>query len=298
MKTMAPDDVPTIAIANHSNSSGSPWLLKEKLLLGLTPRQYGKLLLNNPLNWWLGMILAVGIPLLAQRYLFGLAAVTHASQDYPWGIFLGFGLFGMVPLSASGFLLSTAVEIFDRKDFHPIERLALLNGLLGYFFAVIYLLVDLGMPWRLAYPMLVSFGPAAVLFLVAWHVATYLTVQVAEIVPAFVLAHFVDRHDVWMIQVGRRLGEAEGNEDHALGHVPVSPDLEGDLAAPGRVELTVFDLRGRQVRSWNSGSVAIGSHDYHWNGRDASGRDAPSGLYFIRLRSGEFQTTRPLVLSR
>jgi Ni/Fe-hydrogenase subunit HybB-like protein len=37
----------------------------------------------------------------------------------------------MVPLSASGFMLGTTVELFGRKDFHPIERLALLNGLLG-----------------------------------------------------------------------------------------------------------------------------------------------------------------------
>ena len=40
------------------------------------------------------------------------------------------------------------------------------------------------MPWRLTYPMFVSLGPAAVLFLVAWHVATYLSVQIAELVPA------------------------------------------------------------------------------------------------------------------
>jgi hypothetical protein len=48
-----------------------------------------------------------------------------------------------------------------------------------------FLQVDLGQPWRLIYPMFVSLGPAAVLFLVAWHVATYLSVQVAELVPAF-----------------------------------------------------------------------------------------------------------------
>ncbi|WP_243688201.1 hypothetical protein [Geotalea toluenoxydans] len=56
---------------------------------------------------------------------------------------------------------------------------------MGYFFAVVYLLVDLGQPWRLPYPMVVSFGPAAVLFLVAWHVATYLSVQVAEVSASF-----------------------------------------------------------------------------------------------------------------
>lgn len=64
------------------------------------------------------------------------------------------------------------------------------------------------------------------------------------------------------------------------------------------VDLGIYDLRGRLMASWNSGSVDIGSHDYQWNGRDSGGRDAPSGLYFIRLRSSEMQTTRPFILSR
>ena len=162
-----------------------PWSFKDKLFLGLTPGQYLGQALRNPFNWLLGLIFAVGLPLIAYRYMFGLGVVTHSSNDYPWGLFLGFGLFVMVPLSASGFMLGTAVEIFGRHDFEPIERLALLNGLLGYFFAVVYLLVDLGQPWRLPYPMFVSFGPAAVLFLVAWHVSTYLSVQVAEVSVAF-----------------------------------------------------------------------------------------------------------------
>lgn len=159
--------------------------LNDKIFLGHSFNEYMRIVVSNPLNWMLGIVLLIGIPLLLQRYILGIHSVTHSSQDYPWGIMLGFGLFGMVPLSASGFLLSTSVEIFGRKDFQPIERLALLNGLLGYFFAVVYLLVDLGMPWRLAYPMFVSLGPAAVLFLVAWHVATYLSVQIAELIPAF-----------------------------------------------------------------------------------------------------------------
>ena len=94
--------------------------LREKLLLGLTLKEYGGLVLKNPVNWVLCIILAIGLPLLAQRYVYGLQAITHESQDYPWGVVLGFGLFAMVPLSASGFLLSTTVEIFQRDDFHPI----------------------------------------------------------------------------------------------------------------------------------------------------------------------------------
>ena len=174
-----------IPIVDHNRNEGTLWLIKEKILLGLSPEEYKTMLKRNPVNWFLFVLLGVGIPLIIIRYFFGLDTVTHSSNDYPWGLFLGFGLFGMVPLSASGFLLGTTVEIFGRKDFVPIERLALLNGLLGYFFAVVYLEVDLGMPWRLPYPMFVSLGPAAVLFLVAWHVATYLSVQIAEILPAY-----------------------------------------------------------------------------------------------------------------
>lgn len=189
-----------LPVVGPSGSDGKPWSLKDRLLLGLSPTQYLQQMWRNPVNWLLLIIFMVGVPLLALRYLYGLDAVTHGSNDYPWGLFLGFGLFGMVPLSASGFLLGTTVTLFGREDFHPIERLALLNGLLGYFFAVVYLMVDLGMPWRLAYPMFVSFGPAAVLFLVAWHVATYLSVQIAELLPA--LFEWLDRTG-WKIYIKR-----------------------------------------------------------------------------------------------
>lgn len=171
--------------SHYNDADKKPRTLMNKFLLGLTPQQYLAQALLNPVNWLLAAIFAVGLPLIAGRLFFGLSWVTHSSNDYPWGLFLGFGLFAMVPLSSSGFQLGTACEVFGRHDLEPIERIGLLNGLLGYLFAVIYLLVDLGQPWRLPYPMAVAFGPAAVLFLVAWHVATYLSVQVAEVSTSF-----------------------------------------------------------------------------------------------------------------
>ncbi|MFT5702348.1 MAG: Ni/Fe-hydrogenase subunit HybB-like protein [Desulforhopalus sp.] len=186
MKNIA-TDLPHLPITGSVKPNGSTWKIKEQLFLGLPFADYRQKVTSSWLNRILFVIIAVGLFFLGQRYIFGLSMITHASNDYPWGLFLGFGLFAMVPLSASGFLLGTTVVIFGRQDFHSIERLALLNGLLGYFFAVVYLEVDLGMPWRLAYPMFVSFGPAAVLFLVAWHVATYLSVQIAELLPALFL---------------------------------------------------------------------------------------------------------------
>lgn len=199
MKTFTSENI-QLPVRGSTKADGTIWSLLERLRLGLSGKQYLKQLRRNPVNWLLLVIFSIGLPLLLQRYIFGLGSVTHASNDYPWGLFLGFGLFAMVPLSASGFLLGTTVTLFGRQDFHPIERLALLNGLLGYFFAVVYLEVDLGMPWRLAYPMVVSLGPAAVLFLVAWHVATYLSVQIAEVLPA--LFEWLGR-PAWKFQIKR-----------------------------------------------------------------------------------------------
>lgn len=158
------------------------WFM-DKLLMGMTWPEYIRTLIT-PFNIVAALILSVGLPLIAMRFMFGLATITHASNDYPWGLLLGWGLFGGVPLSATGFVMATAYYIFGFKKYHPLVRLAVLTGLLGYFFAVIYLLTDLGRPWRIYYPMTIAFGTASVLFLVAWHVATYLTVQLIEFSPA------------------------------------------------------------------------------------------------------------------
>jgi len=185
MKTYVANGKLPLATHYNEKDNATKWSVKDKLLLGLTTSEYITQAIRNPLNWLFALIFTVGGYVTITRFIFGLGYVTHSSYDYPWGLFLVLGLFAMVPLSASGFMLGTTVEVFGRDDFKPIERLALLNGLLGYLFAVIFLQVDLGQPWRLIYPMFVSLGPAAVLFLVAWHVATYLSVQVAELVPAF-----------------------------------------------------------------------------------------------------------------
>jgi Ni/Fe-hydrogenase subunit HybB-like protein len=155
----------------------------EKLRMGMTWQEYTRSLIT-PFNVIAAIILSIGIPVILIRLVQGLAFATHASNEYPWGLLLGWGLFGGVPLSATGFVMATAYYIFGFKDYHPLVRLGVLTGLLGYFFAVIYLLIDLGRPWRIYFPMAIGFGTASVLFLVAWHVATYLTVQLLEFSPA------------------------------------------------------------------------------------------------------------------
>jgi Ni/Fe-hydrogenase subunit HybB-like protein len=154
------------------------WFMR-KLLMGMTWPEYIRSLVT-PFNIVAAVILSIGLPLIALRFMYGLAFVTHASQNYPWGLYLGWGLFTGVPLSATGFVMGTAYYIFGFRGYRSIVRLAILAGFLGYLFAVIYLLNDLGRPWKIYYPMLIKYGTASILFLVAWHVALYLTVQLLE----------------------------------------------------------------------------------------------------------------------
>jgi Ni/Fe-hydrogenase subunit HybB-like protein len=160
-----------------------PARFMDKLLMGMPLSDYVRTLIT-PFNVVAMGILCVGIPLIVLRFVDGLATITHASNEYPWSILLGWGLFSGVPLSATGYIMATAVYVFGFKKYHPLVRLGVLTGFLGYLFAVIYLLIDIGRPWRIYYPMAVSYGPTSVLFLVAWHVALYLTVQLLEFSPA------------------------------------------------------------------------------------------------------------------
>jgi hypothetical protein len=71
---------------------------------------------------------------------------------------------------------------------------------------------------------------------------------------------------------------------------PFAPATElrfalSNAAALEPVSLVVIDAAGRQVRTLVDGSLEPGQHQVAWDGRDESGRDAPSGLYFAVLRT-------------
>ena len=174
--------------------------VRERIFLGLSVKEYLRGLIK-PFNIVAGIIILIGLPFVIMRFTQGLGAVTHASQDQPWGLFLTWGLFTGVPLAATGFIMSSAVYIFGLKNYHSLVRPAVLTGFIGYLFAVIFLLFDLGRPWRLPYPMTIAFGTTSVLFLVGWHVALYLSTQLVEFCPAIFEWIGANRFRKWALGV-------------------------------------------------------------------------------------------------
>jgi hypothetical protein len=63
-------------------------------------------------------------------------------------------------------------------------------------------------------------------------------------------------------------------------------------------EIAVYDLAGRRVRQLRSGAAASGESRVAWDGRGESGRRAPAGVYWVRLRGESVEDARRVVLLR
>ena len=89
-----------------------------------------------------------------------------------------------------------------------------------------------------------------------------------------------------------------------LALAPPSPNpafsstrLAWSLPAAGRVQLRIFDTKGRFVRGWG-GDAPAGFGALVWDLRDAGGSLVSSGTYYLVLESGGARQMRTLVRVR
>ena len=71
-----------------------------------------------------------------------------------------------------------------------------------------------------------------------------------------------------------------------------------ELSAAGQVGAEVSDASGRCVWKLREEALAPGRHVLRWDGRDASGRPVPSGVYFMRVAAGSRSNVLKLVQAR
>ena len=137
------------------------------------------------LTFWrtvLVLILAAGFYSTVLRFTKGLGAATNLSDQFPWGLWIGFDVLCGVGLAAGGFTLAATVYVFHIERFHAVLRPSILTAFLGYALVAVALLYDLGKPYNIWYP-LVMWNPHSVMFEVAWCVMLYLTVLALEFSP-------------------------------------------------------------------------------------------------------------------
>ena len=102
------------------------------------------------------------------------------------------------------------------------------------------------------------------------------------------------------ILTGVRDSDTVPNATGLLGNAPnpfnPSTRINFELADAQNVRLEVYDARGVLVRTLTHEVLPAGRYHADWNGTDDTGRRAASGVYFYRLRAGDHQSVKKMLM--
>lgn len=78
----------------------------------------------------------------------------------------------------------------------------------------------------------------------------------------------------------------------------ISFDLSSFSGEAINVELVVYDLLGKKVRTLVNGKLEKKFHQFHWNGIDDNGHNAPTGVYIYSFQSSQLRQSKKMILMR
>lgn len=133
----------------------------------------------------LAAVALVGGVLIVYRYVFGLGAVTNLNDGYPWGIWITYDVLVGTALGCGGYAMALLVYAFNKWEYYPLVRSAVLTSVFGYTLAGVAVFLDIGRYWNgynLFVPWHVNFN--SVLVEVALCIAAYVVVLWLELAPA------------------------------------------------------------------------------------------------------------------
>ncbi len=79
---------------------------------------------------------------------------------------------------------------------------------------------------------------------------------------------------------------------------PFNPDtrIKYDLATPGLVDLSIFNIKGQKIRTLVSEDQNSGNYEYIWDGKNDNQKTVSSGIYFYRLKTEDLNASQRMVL--
>ena len=84
------------------------------------------------------------------------------------------------------------------------------------------------------------------------------------------------------------------HQNHPNPFNPVTT-IRYDLPEDAMVNITVFDMMGRVVRTLVNGQQSAGYKSLLWNATNNSGQPISAGLYIYTIHAGEFNQTRKMI---
>ncbi len=61
-------------------------------------------------------------------------------------------------------------------------------------------------------------------------------------------------------------------------------------------ELFIYNIKGQTIKTLIDKNIPAGEHSIIWNGKDDNGKPVASGIYFYRLKVGDFEKSRKMLL--
>ncbi|HRE85031.1 MAG TPA: Ni/Fe-hydrogenase cytochrome b subunit [Accumulibacter sp.] len=133
-----------------------------------------------------GVLIAVMATIILVRLIFGLGATTNLNDGYSWGAWVVVDVFIGSALACGGFSVALLVYIFNKGQYHPLVRPALLGSLFGYTLAGAAITFDLGRWWNFWHIFWPGyFNVNSVMFEVAACITLYIIVMWIEFSPVF-----------------------------------------------------------------------------------------------------------------
>ncbi len=110
------------------------------------------------------------------------------------------------------------------------------------------------------------------------------------------------------IQIPIKGGDAEESEESKPAHFklernypnPFNPEtvIKFSLAQDSPVTLKVYNILGQVVNTLVDEVLPAGDHSVVWEGKNGQGRDVASGVYFYRIKAGDFESIEKMTLLR
>ena len=81
---------------------------------------------------------------------------------------------------------------------------------------------------------------------------------------------------------------------------PFNPftNIEFYLDINDNIQLNIYDIQGRKIKTLLSEFLLSGSHIVRWDGKENYGLDAPSGIYIYQLISSNKSISNKMILLR
>jgi hypothetical protein len=86
-------------------------------------------------------------------------------------------------------------------------------------------------------------------------------------------------------------------QNHPNPFNPVTT-IRFELPLAGRVVLKIYNVAGQIIRTLVDQDYQAGTHNVIWDGRNSSGGEASSGVYFYQIKAGPFGDVKRMVLLR